>query len=319
MGEITVKRFDEPDEVVSVPNVSGQVVVLGEVYVGRYAHQPGFRWSKDIKPLVGTPSCQYHHQGVVLSGRMHWTLDDGASRTTGPGDAYDIPPGHDAGVIGDEPCVTLDFRGVRGWGRSVAIGERVVATLLFTDIVGSTALAARLGDAAWKELLERHSHRVRLELDRFRGYEVKTTGDGFLALFDGAARAVRCAASICRVARQDGIEVRAGVHSGEVERHTDDIRGVAVHCCPDRGPRRTRRSPRLGLNRRSPRGVGPVIHRRGRTRAKGPNGAAADLSLHRRPHTLRRVIRMTDLSNPSRVLKLVGISPGEGLKEDRIK
>lgn len=229
MGDITVKRFDEPDEVVSLPNVSGQVVVLGEVYIGRFVHQPGFRWSKDIKPLVGTTSCQYHHQGVVLSGRIHWTTEDGASRTTGPGEAYDIPPGHDSWVVSDEPCVTMDFRGVRGWGRPASVGERVLATLLFTDIVGSTAVAARLGDAGWKELLERHSDRVRLELDRFRGYEVKTTGDGFLALFDGAARAVRCAASICRVAREDDIEVRAGVHSGEVERHTDDIRGVAVH------------------------------------------------------------------------------------------
>lgn len=229
MGDIRVKRFEEPDEVVSMPNVSGQVVVLGEVYIGRFVHQPGFRWSKDIKPLVGTKSCLYHHQGVVLSGRIHWTTEDGASRTTGPGEAYDIPPGHDSWVVGDEPCVTMDFRGVRGWGRSASVGERVLATLLFTDIVGSTAVAARLGDARWKELLERHSDRVRLELDRFRGYEVKTTGDGFLALFDGAARAVRCAASICRVAREDDIEVRAGVHSGEVERHTDDIRGVAVH------------------------------------------------------------------------------------------
>jgi class 3 adenylate cyclase len=68
-----------------------------------------------------------------------------------------------------------------------------------------------------------------LELDRFRGYEVKTTGDGFLALFDGAARAIRCAAAICRAASGDGIEVRAGVHTGEIEHHTEDIRGVAVH------------------------------------------------------------------------------------------
>lgn len=229
MGDITVKRFDEPDEVVSLPNVVGQVVVLGEVYIGRYVAQPGWRWSKDVKPLVGTPSCQYHHQGFVLSGRMEVATDDGARRTVGAGEAFDLPPGHDAWVVGDDPCVTIEFRGVRGWGRPASVGERVLTTLLVTDIVGSTALAARLGDAGWKELLERHSDRVRLELDRFRGYEVKTTGDGFLVLFDGAARAVRCAASICRVAREDDIEVRAGVHSGEVERHTDDIRGVAVH------------------------------------------------------------------------------------------
>lgn len=229
MSEIKSKRFDEPDEAVSLPNIAGQIVVLNELYIGRYVLQPGWRWSMDVKPVVGTPSCQHHHQGVVLSGRIQFATDDGARRTVGPGEAYDLPPGHDAWVVGDEPCVTIEFRGVRGWGRPASVGERVLATLLVTDIVGSTAIAARLGDAAWKALLVRHSDRVRLELDRFRGYEVKTTGDGFLALFDGAARAVRCAAAICRVVREDGIEVRAGVHSGEVERHTDDLRGVAVH------------------------------------------------------------------------------------------
>jgi class 3 adenylate cyclase len=229
MGDIMVKRFDEPDEVVSLRNLAGRVVVLNEVYVGRYVADPGWRWSKDVKPVVGTPSCQFHHQGFVLSGRMEVVTDDGARRVMGPGDVFDIPPGHDAWVVGDDPCVSVEFLGVRGWARPASIGERILATLLVTDIVGSTAIATRLGDAAWKDLLARHSHRVRLELDRFRGYEVKTTGDGFLALFDGAARAVRCAASICRVAREDDIEVRAGVHSGEVERHTDDIRGVAVH------------------------------------------------------------------------------------------
>lgn len=229
MGEIRLKRFDEPDETVSLPNVTGQIVVLGEVYVGRYVIQPGWRWSKDVKPHVGTPSCQHHHQGIVLSGRIQFATDDGARRTIGPGEAFDVPPGHDSWVVGDEPCITIEFRGVRGWGRPATVGERVLATLLVTDIVGSTAIATRLGDAAWKELLARHSDRVRLELDRFRGYEVKTTGDGFLVLFDSAARAVRCAAAICRAAREDGIEVRAGVHSGEVERHTDDLRGVAVH------------------------------------------------------------------------------------------
>lgn len=229
MSELQSKRFDEPDEIVSLPNFAGQVVVLGEVYIGRYVQQPGWSWSKDVKPLVGTPSCQHHHQGVVLSGRVHVTTDDGAQRTIGPGEAFDIPPGHDAYVVGDEPYVSVEFRGVRDFGKASTAGERVLTTLLVTDIVGSTATAARLGDAAWKRLLGRHFDRVRLEMDRFRGYEIATTGDGFLAMFDGAARAVRCAAAICRIAREDGIEVRAGVHSGEVERYTNNVRGVAVH------------------------------------------------------------------------------------------
>jgi len=229
MGEIKTKRFDEPDETISLPNMIGQIVVLGETYISRTVGQPGWRWSIDVKPLAGTEWCQYHHQGVVLSGQMHIMTAEGAQRTIGPGEAYDIPPGHDAWIVGDEPGIAIEFQGVRGWGKPNAVGERILATLMFTDIVGSTAMVARLGDAAWKELLARHYGRVRLELDRFRGYEIKTTGDGFLAIFDGTARAVRCAAAICQVSRQDGIEVRAGVHAGEVEQHTDTVHGVAVH------------------------------------------------------------------------------------------
>lgn len=125
--------------------------------------------------------------------------------------------------------MSIEFTGVRGWAKPAEAGERFVATLLVTDIVGSTETAARLGDAAWKELLGRHGDRVRRELDRFRGVEVATTGDGFLALFDGAARAVRCAAAVRDAADADALQVRAGVHSGEVERDANNVRGVAVH------------------------------------------------------------------------------------------
>jgi len=108
-------------------------------------------------------------------------------------------------------------------------GDRVLATLLFTDIVGSTELAGRLGDTAWRELLGRHNRDVRNVLDRQRGREVTTTGDGFLAVFDGAARAVRAAVAIRDAARALGIEVRTGIHTGEVEVVGDDVRGIAVH------------------------------------------------------------------------------------------
>lgn len=229
MGELQSKRFDQPDEFISHPKLKGQIVVLGETYVGRYVHEPGWRWSEDMRPLVGTPSCQYHHQGIVVSGYLQVITDEGAQRMIGPGEAFDIPPGHDAWVVGDEPWVSIEFLGVRDWARPKTAGGRVLATLLFTDIVGSTAIAARMGDAAWKQLLARHFDRVRWELDRFRGFEIKTTGDGFLALFDGTVRAVRCAAAICRAARRDGLEVRAAVHSGEVERYVDKVEGVAVH------------------------------------------------------------------------------------------
>lgn len=229
MREVQVKRFDDPDEVLSQPRLSGHLVLLGETYVGRFVHEPGWHWAKDIQPQVGTRSCQHYHQGIVVSGRMQVEMEDGVRRLLGPGDVFEIPPGHDAWVVGDEPFVTLEYRGVRDWARPRIGGQRVLATLLFTDIVGSTAMATELGDAAWKKLLGRHYDRVRVELDRFRGYEVKTTGDGMLALFDGAARAVRCAAAIGEAARQDGIEIRAGVHSGEVEQHADGVHGVGVH------------------------------------------------------------------------------------------
>jgi class 3 adenylate cyclase len=223
------KRFEEPDEVVALPLAREEIVTLGEVHLGRTTHQPGWSWSEHVKPVAGTQSCLHHHQGFVVSGRVQIETDDGAVRILGPGDAFDVQPGHDARVVGDEPCVTINFLGVRGWGKPPELGERVVATLLVTDIVDSTAAAVRLGDAQWKRLLGRHGDRVRLELDRFRGLEIDTTGDGFLAMFDGASRAVRCAAAIAAAAEDDDLRVRAGVHSGEVEREGRALRGVAVH------------------------------------------------------------------------------------------
>jgi class 3 adenylate cyclase len=107
--------------------------------------------------------------------------------------------------------------------------DRVLATVLFTDIVGSTERASALGDRAWKELLERHHALVRQELSRFRGHEIDTAGDGFLATFDGPARAVRCAQAIVEAVRAIGMEVRAGVHTGEVELMGERVGGIAVH------------------------------------------------------------------------------------------
>ncbi len=227
MAGVDSKSFHEPDELLELPLLTVSTVLLGEVHVARIVHQPGWSWSEHVKPVVGTSSCLHHHQGVQLSGRMEITTDAGARRVVHPGEVYDIPPRHDARVVDAEPVVAVEFAG-RGWAKPAEF-ERVVATLLVTDIVGSTALAARVGDAVWKDLLGRHADHVRNELDRFRGFEVATTGDGFLAMFDGAARAVRCAGAIGSAARADGLEVRAGVHSGEVERDGANLRGVAVH------------------------------------------------------------------------------------------
>jgi class 3 adenylate cyclase len=107
--------------------------------------------------------------------------------------------------------------------------DRVLATVLFTDIVASTEQLARLGDKGWRDLLERHNAVVRFEIERFRGKVVDTAGDGFFATFDGPARAVRCALAIQDVVSPLDLEVRAGVHTGEVETSGPDVRGIAVH------------------------------------------------------------------------------------------
>ena len=113
--------------------------------------------------------------------------------------------------------------------RPVSDIDRVLATVLFTDIVGSTETAARLGDRAWRVLLDSHHALVRKELARFRGHEVNTTGDGFLATFDGPARAIHCAFAVRDGARALGLATRAGLHTGEIEQAADDVRGIAVH------------------------------------------------------------------------------------------
>jgi len=107
--------------------------------------------------------------------------------------------------------------------------DRVLATVLFTDIVGSTERAVEIGDNAWLDLLDRHQAVVRAMLGRYRGREIDTAGDGFLATFDGPARAIRCARAVSEAIRPLGIQVRAGIHSGEIEMAGDNVRGVAVH------------------------------------------------------------------------------------------
>ena len=107
--------------------------------------------------------------------------------------------------------------------------ERVLTTLLFTDLVDSTARAAELGDARWLERLDRHNNVVTRQLHRFSGHRVKNTGDGVLATFDGPGRAIRCAAAIRDGLRGLGLESRAGLHTGEVEIHGGEIGGIAVH------------------------------------------------------------------------------------------
>ncbi|HEX6263178.1 MAG TPA: adenylate/guanylate cyclase domain-containing protein [Actinomycetota bacterium] len=230
MASITRKNLREPAEVVTFPGVTQGVVELGDLTVGRFVAQPGWRWSEHFRPEVGGEWCRARHVGVVISGRARVISQDGTELELGPDDAYDVQPGHDAYVLGDEPLVQIEWQGLRTFaGSRHGPPGRSLAALLFTDLVDSTSTAAALGDADWRELLARHYQAVRSELDRFGGREVKTTGDGILAVFEGPAAALRCAAAIRSKAPSHGLRVRAGVHVGEVDVVGTSVEGLAVH------------------------------------------------------------------------------------------
>jgi len=230
MAEAVSKSFDRPDEVVDFPRIRTSIVELGDLTVGRQVSEPGWRWSEHVRPTVGGAWCQARHVGFVVSGRFGIELPDGTGYEFGAGDVFDIPPGHDGYTIGDEPCELIEWMGIRAFtGFATGIYSRVLATLLFTDLVDSTARAAELGDARWRHLLSSHFMAARAELERFGGREVKTTGDGLLVRFEGPARALHCAAAIRQHAQASGLEIRAGVHVGEVQLVGEDVRGVTVH------------------------------------------------------------------------------------------
>jgi len=224
------RRFTDATDVRRFPHGYINVVELDDVVVGQMVYEPGWRWSRDIKPIAGTESCQYHHLGVVISGRLRVQMPDGTELEIGPGEAFEIPPGHDAWVVGDEPWVCVDFEAMRTYAKErEVVGDRTLATILITDIVDSTRRATELGAAAWRDVVADHNRKAAAAIDRQRGRLVKTTGDGVLAVFDGAERAVRAAIGIRNAAADLGLEIRAGVHTGEIQATTDDVRGVAVH------------------------------------------------------------------------------------------
>lgn len=231
MAEFLRGNLDEPDEVIEFPNIKARFVELGDLTVALIVSQPGWRWSEHNRPKVGGTWCQARHVGFILSGQLGIDFSDGSNAVYGPNDVFDIPPGHDGYTAGDEPCVQVEWSGrIRAWaGFPTGTHSRVLATLLFTDIVESTALAGQLGDARWRTLLSGHFEAARAELERFGGHEVKTTGDGVLARFEGPASALQCAAAIRAAANREGLRIRAGAHVGEVELVGADIRGVAVH------------------------------------------------------------------------------------------
>ena len=222
------KSLRRPEQVRRFPNGRIDLVSHHETTIGRFSLEPGWRWSRDVGPIAQTRSCQIHHLGVVLKGRLRVESETGEVCEFEVDDVYDIPPGHDATVISDETFEAIEFASARIFAIP-SDGDRVLAAVLCTDIVDSTSHLRRLGDAAWRDLLDAHNQRTREELNRFRGREIQTTGDGFLALFDGPARAVRCAQAIGSSVANLGIAIRAGIHTGEIESVGADVRGLAVH------------------------------------------------------------------------------------------
>jgi pimeloyl-ACP methyl ester carboxylesterase len=181
---------------------------------------------RDVLPSIQAPTLVLHRaddlDANVAEGRWLAEQIPGAKFVELPGDAHTLWAGDTDAVVDEiEEFLTGARRGPEP--------DRVLATVLFTDIVGSTRQAMKLGDRRWRELLERHHAVVRKELDRFNGRELDTAGDGFLATFDGPARAIRCAYAIENGVRGLGLEVRAGVHTGECELFADKVAGLAVH------------------------------------------------------------------------------------------
>lgn len=181
---------------------------------------------RDVLPTIRVPTLVLHRTGDhdvdVAEGRYLASKIPGARFVELPGDDHWISAGNpdeiadeiESFLTGTRPAEELD---------------RVLATVLFTDIVDSTKRAVELGDRRWRQLLNTHDAAVRRELERFRGREVDTAGDGFFATFDGPARAVRCAISIGDAVRELGLDLRAGIHTGECELDGSKVRGIAVH------------------------------------------------------------------------------------------
>lgn len=181
---------------------------------------------RHVLPAIRVPTLVMHRAGdkrvKVAAGRYLAQHIPGARYVELDGDDHLF-------CAGDVEPILSGIEEFLTGSRSQPEPDRVLSTVLFTDIVDSTARAAAAGDSAWRRILESHHACVRRELARFRGREVKTTGDGFLATFDGPARGARCAAAIRDAVRGLGVEVRSGLHTGEIELMAGDIGGIAVH------------------------------------------------------------------------------------------
>jgi class 3 adenylate cyclase len=179
-----------------------------------------------ILPAIRVPTLilhSVHDRAIEVGGSQYM-----AERISGAR-LVQLPGSDHLAWLSDSDAILDEIEEFLTGVRHSAEPDRVLATVLFTDVVGSTEKAVALGDRRWRDLLDHHHTIVRRNLNRFRGREVKTTGDGFLAVFDGPARSVRCACAIAEDIRPLGIEIRAGLHTGECEVMGDDYGGVAVH------------------------------------------------------------------------------------------
>jgi class 3 adenylate cyclase/pimeloyl-ACP methyl ester carboxylesterase len=189
------------------------------------------RWNAEIDVRAALPAITAPTLVLHRSGDMAAPIDGGRFLAEHIPRArfVELPGDEHYPFVGDVDRVVDEIEEFLTGARPRRDPDRVLATVLFTDIVRSTEHAAALGDRRWHDLLERHDAAVRRELQRYGGREVKRTGDGFLASFDGPARAVRCAAAIRDAVAEVGLEVRSGLHAGECELVEDDIGGIAVH------------------------------------------------------------------------------------------
>jgi class 3 adenylate cyclase/pimeloyl-ACP methyl ester carboxylesterase len=181
---------------------------------------------RDILPTINVPTLVVHRRDIPIvtvdQGRYLADKIDGAKFVEVPGADYGL-------ALGDIDAVIDEVEDFLTGSRPAHDTDRVLATVLFTDIVDSTPRAVELGDARWRELLERHDELARTEVDRFGGSIADFTGDGVLASFEGPARAVRCAFALRDRLRTLGLEIRSGLHTGEIERRGEGIAGIGVH------------------------------------------------------------------------------------------
>lgn len=223
------RNFSDPDDTVRGDGLVTRMVSLGAHSVLLAVHEPGWRWSARAGELGAPESCQTHHVGYALEGSIHVVLSDGPEFDVTAGDVFDIPPGHDAWVVGDSPYSAIDWVGARSWLANRASRSTMVATILFSDVVDSSGEALRRGDLQWTDLNATLTERTHDVVVEYGGQLIKSTGDGALAVFDAAGRAIHCGLELTALAPHLGLAIRVGIHTGEVEALSGDIHGISVH------------------------------------------------------------------------------------------